>query len=1679
MQPGAGQQLGGRKDYWGDALASLEKRRQDRIKQELLCKEDPISWPDVISQICREQNGHQTRERKLRFAGREIDLRKMMDSWSEFLDKMRQVGNATIDVNHIHAGLPWAAVRLILKAVIASKEQSAAIYIGIGKVLVLMNRGAAYELQLSQLDENLLAASRNFEASLIKLYAGLLEFLASALLVQDENALERTFHALWTPKDITRFGEHCIELEKALDFESQLIDRGRNKETSENVKMLLNSTKFLEKIITDTQTLLGAFKLEEQEGCDNQDALHWVSKIPVLDHHSDAKSGRAPGTGQWVFEKPEFLGWDRTTNSSFLWIHGIPGAGKTKLVSSVVDHFLQLQEAGLESRLDEKADSDASRNLPSHNTTPTPSTISLAFFYCRRTNAERRKPENILRSYIKQLAVMKDKSLDLLRRKYLEKKQRGFLSNVLGPTEAQDLLAKMIKQNSQTILVLDALDECEEDSRHSLMTVLSELVEQRLRVKVLISSRRDDDITAEFENKDNFNISATDNGDDIMSFVRGKINEYRHSSIGRRRASSVISEGLEQHIIEVFLDKSNGMFQWAAMHISHLLSLHRSSDIAKALPNLPRGLEKTYDEIFNRIMSQEEGLRDIALRTFHWMLSQDGTSDLEQLLVAVCQNPDGDELCPADLDPDVVLKACQNLVVEEGRYVSAHEPLGIQGRDELDSLPPHYPNRNSRDFFTYACSRIPQRLWPERCPNCVSIRFRSRSPSEMGPPPPPPPSYYWPWGEQIMRSFCRDDCLHYGHVRPLFPGPHFRHSAVPGPLPGGIQSLSASPPPPSSPALRPPTSGLHPHYIQPPPPTPSWATTPLALFMGQAWPQRRQLRFAHLSVQEYCETLRWTPQVSHCFAAKICLLFLSHLELQEDVVPGHSSADSSLERPWWREDDLRNLPSLELALTKCMFRNVRDFADSFWIYHAQRSCSQVTVCQDKKLVTALANFVGFPGKTSRAFELWLHRFNMRSHVIWHDATLLPAFWSVNDNRRTATLERITPNKLQFYQESRLVVCFFGLDRIFLPSVVDVAPIWGTELVSRVNVSSSDNAYKYKSIFSHMSWIPSSSLVLKNLPDEIRTKILWGLVNAIEKHPLEEIYRSSFLDYSTLCLNLADLIHLVQDSNRNEMFGKLVCSLLSPSFSRPMSFSSDSRLWKVVSKLSARGANLELPFLAAILEGEWHNIPGLIECGYKLGTNSLALVLAGSPYTRYCPPLDLCHALVDHGGDVNADYRDLDYEEWHLTPLIAACILGAPALVEWLLSAKANVNVKPMRGDHERMQLSSLNGQVSNNFQQQKTISPSINTELESVRLRSRLEEDTVPDKIWYSTPLIEACARGHKDIFLCLTTAGANIHAVMEPYVGRFGTALVAACSNEYPDICWILLDDPTVDITMATWRILRARPRYLKDLDSLYSPVYTNPLVAAASSGLHKICRRLIERGVDVNAVPLDKTGEFRTEGTALIKASACSHLGVCKLLVKHGADVNIVLPEAAHYPTALFAAAKHGRTPIIKWLLHQGAEINKILLSELPNFCAWIIRNMVTVKDNKKILSLQDFPEKGLADDHGMITVELASTLFSLGIHINQDAIKTGSPTANIEPLLGSEPGSEPSEAMRESSSQQAGSVNQRVIFRFPADFIYGKYGDEMRGYSLEIFYLAIFFLMLGGTTAGIWKHYTSSKA
>jgi hypothetical protein len=162
----------------------------------------------------------------------------------------------------------------------------------------------------------------------------------------------------------------------------------------------------------------------------------------------------------------------------------IAGAGKTKLVSKVVDSL-----------------------------TNRPHDQALAYFYCFRGDESRRQPENVLRSLVRQLSVRKEESTITLQKPlvqlYREKEAEAFASGAITFDESEKLLLQLFKAYSHTTLVLDALDECDQDLRGRLIQVFERLINVSKKLKIFISSRRDDDIRLQLEKKANVGTSVS------------------------------------------------------------------------------------------------------------------------------------------------------------------------------------------------------------------------------------------------------------------------------------------------------------------------------------------------------------------------------------------------------------------------------------------------------------------------------------------------------------------------------------------------------------------------------------------------------------------------------------------------------------------------------------------------------------------------------------------------------------------------------------------------------------------------------------------------------------------------------------------------------------------------------------------------------------------------------------------------------------------------------------------------------------------------------------------------------------------------------------------------------------------------------------------------------------------
>lgn len=87
-------------------------------------------------------------------------------------------------------------------------------------------------------------------------------------------------------------------------------------------------------IVGQEEEKLRALSAEER------DVVKWLSPLDFSSKQNDALSRRQEGTGQWLLKSTEFRSW-LDTAGTVLWCPGMPGAGKTILASTVIDHLEQ------------------------------------------------------------------------------------------------------------------------------------------------------------------------------------------------------------------------------------------------------------------------------------------------------------------------------------------------------------------------------------------------------------------------------------------------------------------------------------------------------------------------------------------------------------------------------------------------------------------------------------------------------------------------------------------------------------------------------------------------------------------------------------------------------------------------------------------------------------------------------------------------------------------------------------------------------------------------------------------------------------------------------------------------------------------------------------------------------------------------------------------------------------------------------------------------------------------------------------------------------------------------------------------------------------------------------------------------------------------------------------------
>jgi nucleoside-triphosphatase THEP1 len=393
----------------------------------------------------------------------------------------------------------------------------------------------------------------------------------------------------------------------------------------------------------------------------------WLSSVPYMSHHRSKVKMLLPGSGKWLFRKPEFVEWMSSSTSSILWLHGIPGSGKSMLVAHVIEYI---------------------HDRISSETDPAP----LAYFYCARNSnePERSDASELMRSILEQLSCSGE---DLPIREPVvqaydakKKEARGRKPGKLELEEVVKTVLKLLESNPATI-VIDGLDECDPTKRQELLDSLETIIADSDNiVKVFLSSRDDHDLVHRLSKTPNLYIRASDNKEDIENFVKTRVDE----AVAKDRIiCGSVSQTLKETISESIVQKASGMFRLASLHIDQLCNPQRiktEDNVLSALANLPRDLTRSYEVIMSQILDSQEPTPSLAERILKLLhCSQQGLRS-EGFIFLVCFNKAPRNM----LKRSDVLSICCNLVVydeELDQFRFAHLSVGeyLDGRQGYSS----------------------------------------------------------------------------------------------------------------------------------------------------------------------------------------------------------------------------------------------------------------------------------------------------------------------------------------------------------------------------------------------------------------------------------------------------------------------------------------------------------------------------------------------------------------------------------------------------------------------------------------------------------------------------------------------------------------------------------------------------------------------------------------------------------------------------------------------------------------------------------------------------------------------------------------------------------------------------------------------------------------------------------
>jgi ankyrin repeat protein len=360
------------------------------------------------------------------------------------------------------------------------------------------------------------------------------------------------------------------------------------------------------------------------------DLLDLLRFEQVNHRYENIKPGHAR-TCRWLLTSAKYLDWlnpDKlSSHHGFFWLKGKPGSGKSTLTKFAFKEIVKSSQS---------------------------STVLSFFFNARGTHLEK-STIGLYRSLLLQLLEKFPECQRLvisggLMQQTLDDRLQSSVQLL------KELLAEVVQilDRSNLIVVVDALDECDEEDIRDMISFFERLQEEAEAVgeafHVLFSSRHYPHITirrsVEMRLEDQQGHSQ-----DIEKYLSSEL------KIGRSKQVEKIRENIR--------DKASGVFMWIVLVVQILNKAYDEGHI-HALQKKLREIPKDLNELFRQILTRDSRNMAEMKLCLQWVLHANRPLKREELYYAIRSGIAPEELCP--WDPDIVpLEAMDKFILSSSK----------------------------------------------------------------------------------------------------------------------------------------------------------------------------------------------------------------------------------------------------------------------------------------------------------------------------------------------------------------------------------------------------------------------------------------------------------------------------------------------------------------------------------------------------------------------------------------------------------------------------------------------------------------------------------------------------------------------------------------------------------------------------------------------------------------------------------------------------------------------------------------------------------------------------------------------------------------------------------------------------------------------------------------------------